>query len=263
IALILLGVLLPFVGTLPHGHAFLWLLASGAVGLGIGDLAMYRGYELVGPRLIVLLTQCLAAPIAGIIEWLWLGSAPRPAQIAWICMTIVGVALALGPKALPKVDARHLRAGIYMGLLSACGLAMAGVLTRQAAHAGDGSGLLLIGLAGGIGAAFVRNLGGSVAAFTAGWMVSARSGAVPTRTISRLRGWCWLIGTAFCGPAAGVVCYQWALIQAPAATVQAVLALVPVLVMPVAWIVEGDRPSAMAWIGAVVAVAGAIGVACS
>lgn len=258
-AISLLAALLALAGIMPRGGSFLWLLASGAVGLGIGDLAMYRGYEVVGSRLIALLTQCLAAPIAGVVEWLWLDSAPRPLQIVWIAVTLGGVALALGPRSLPAVSPARLRRGLVMGLLSACGLALAGVLTRRAGMSADGSGAVLTGISGGIGAAFARNLGGAVVAFVAGWMIAARSSAAPAG--SGRHGWWWLTGTAICGPSLGVLCYQWALLESPAATVQAVLALVPVAVMPLAWMSEGDRPGAWAWIGAAVAVAGSVGVA--
>lgn len=259
LALALLAGAVAAAGTLPRGQALLWLLASGAVGLGMGDLAMYRGYEVVGSRLIALMTQCLAAPIAGVVEWMWLGSAPRPLQILWIVATLAGVALALGPRSLPAVGPARLRRGLVMGVLSACGLALAGVLTRRAGVAVDGSGHELVGVAGGLGAAFARNLGGAVAAFAAGWLVSARSSAAPPAR--RRNGRRWLLATATCGPALGVVCYQWALLQSPAATVQAVLALVPVVVMPLAWLSEGDRPGPTAWVGAAVAVSGSIGVA--
>jgi drug/metabolite transporter (DMT)-like permease len=261
VAIGLLVGLLAWAGTMPSGDAFLWLLASGAVGLGIGDLAMYRGYEVVGARLIALMTQCLAAPIAGVLEWVWLGTAPRPLQIAWIAVTLAGVGMALGPRSLPAVSPARLRRGLVMGLLSAGGLALAGVLTRRAGMSTDGSGELLIGFDGGIGAAFARNLGGAVAAFVAGWMVTARSSSAPAAAGSRRHGWWWLVGTAVCGPALGVLCYQWALLESPAATVQAVLALVPVVVMPLAWFSEGDRPSLWAWIGAALALAGSVGIA--
>ena len=264
VAIGLLAGLLAWAGTMPQGDALLWLLASGMVGLGIGDLAMFRGYEVVGARLIALMTQCLAAPIAGLLEWLWLGSAPRPAQIGWIALTLGGVALALGPRSLPAVGPARLRRGLVMGLLSACGLALAGVLTRRAGMSADGSGAMLVGLGGGIGAAFVRNLGGAVAAFILGWMVAARSSAAPASAVvasAHRHRWLWLLGTAICGPGLGVLCYQWALLESPAATVQAVLALVPVVVMPLAWYSEGDRPIAAAWVGAALAVAGTVGIA--
>jgi drug/metabolite transporter (DMT)-like permease len=251
-------------GTLPHGQAFWWLLASGAVGLGLGDLAMYRGYELVGSRLIALLTQCLAAPIAGVLEWLWLGSHPGAGEIACGLVALVGVGLALGPGARPAgAHGARLAIGVAMGVLSAAGLAVAGVLTRCASASGDGSGAVLHGFDGGLGAAFARNLGGAVAAFAGGWLLALSVPRPATGRHERRRGWWWLACTAVCGPFLGVACYQWALIEAPAATVQAILALVPVAVMPLAWWLEQDRPRPLAWVGAGVAVAGAAGVALS
>lgn len=262
VAILLLGAAVGAAGVLPRDHALLWLLASGAVGLGLGDLAMYIGYELVGSRLIALLTQCLAAPIAGGLEWAWLGTHPGGAEIACGCVALAGVAMALGPGARPAATGGgRLALGVAMGVLSATGLALAGVLTRCAAATADGSGATMHGFAGGLGAGFARNLGGAVAAFACGWLLAMRMPRPDTSRHERRRGWWWLIGTAICGPALGVACYQWALLQAPAATVQAILALVPVLVMPLAMWSEGDRPRPLAWVGAAIAVAGAMGVA--
>lgn len=262
IAILLLGSAVGAAGTVPHQQALWWLLASGAIGLGLGDLAMYRGYELVGSRLIALLTQCLAAPIAGLLEWVWLGSHPGAGEIVWGCIALSGVAMALGPNARPAgATGRRLAMGVAMGVLSAGGLALAGVLTRCASAAADGSGASMHGFEGGLGAGFARNLGGAVAAFAGGWLLALRVPRPDTGRHERRRGWWWLLGTAICGPALGVACYQWALIEAPAATVQAILALVPVLVMPLAMWSEGDRPKPLAWVGAGVAVMGAAGVA--
>ncbi len=261
IAIILLSLAMFAYGTLPSGQAWWWLIASGAVGLGLGDLAMYRGYELIGSRLIALLTQCLAAPIAGVLEWLWLGSHPGAGEIAWGCIALIGVGLALGPSARTSAHGGRLALGVAMGVCSAVGLAAAGVLTRSASAAGDGSGAVLAGFDGGLGAAFARNLGGAVLAFLGGWLLAMRVPRPDTGRHERRRGWWWLLGTAICGPTVGVACYQWALIEAPAATVHAILALVPVLVMPLAMWSEGDRPRPLAWLGAAIAVAGAAGVA--
>lgn len=261
IAIVLLGAAMSAMGTLPQGEALWWLLASGAVGLGLGDLAMYRGYELIGSRLIALLTQCLAAPIAGLLEWGWLGSHPNAGEIVWGVVALLGVALALGPSARTSAHGGRLALGVAMGVCSAAGLAVAGVLTRCAGAAPDGSGAVLAGLDGGMGAAFARNLGGAVAAFAGGWLLALHVPRPATGRHERRRGWWWLLGTAVCGPTLGVACYQWALIEAPAATVQAILALVPVVVMPLAMWSEGDRPCRTSWAGAILAVAGAAGVA--
>ena len=69
----------------------------------------------------------------------------------------------------------------------------------------------------------------------------------------------WLLGAALCGPVIGVSCFQWALISGtPSAVVLAVTATSPLLIIPMAYFTEGDRPSGRAVFGSVVAVGGVV-----
>ncbi len=56
------------------GAGLPWYVLSGAIGFGLGDIALYFALPRIGSRLTLLLTQCLAAPLAATIEWLWLGT---------------------------------------------------------------------------------------------------------------------------------------------------------------------------------------------
>jgi drug/metabolite transporter (DMT)-like permease len=56
----------------------------------------------------------------------------------------------------------------------------------------------------------------------------------------------------------GVAFYQLALSQVKAGVVQAVLALIPLLVIPLTWLVEGDRPTRRSLLGGAVAVCGVV-----
>ena len=63
-----------------------WFFLSGLIGMGLGDLGVYGALPFLGSRLTVLMTQCLAAPIAALTEWLWLGTRlsgtfPRSSQL--------------------------------------------------------------------------------------------------------------------------------------------------------------------------------------
>ena len=57
-----------------HGAGLGVFVLSGVVGFGMGDLAMFAAFPLLGARLTALMVQCLAAPMAALIEWLWLGT---------------------------------------------------------------------------------------------------------------------------------------------------------------------------------------------
>ena len=68
----------------------------------------------------------------------------------------------------------------------------------------------------------------------------------------------WLLGAALFGPVIGVSCFQWALQDLESGIVLAVVALTPIAMLPLARITEGDHPSRLALVGAVVAVAGVV-----
>jgi len=67
-----------------------------------------------------------------------------------------------------------------------------------------------------------------------------------------------VVANALCGPTLGVGAYQWALNGLPAGIVLSVIALSPILIIPLAMKFEGERPTLRSIIGSVVAVAGVI-----
>jgi drug/metabolite transporter (DMT)-like permease len=71
----------------------------------------------------------------------------------------------------------------------------------------------------------------------------------------------WVLGNALSGAVIGVACYQWALATTPSGVVLAIVAATPIAVMPLAWLMERDRPSRRCILGAVIAVAGVAGLA--
>ena len=58
-------------GTGLGGEALPMFVLSGLVGIGIGDAGLFEALPRLGSRLSVLLIQCLTAPIAALVEWLW------------------------------------------------------------------------------------------------------------------------------------------------------------------------------------------------
>ena len=51
-----------------HGGGLPWFFLSGIIGFGLGDMALFGALPRIGPRLAILITQCLAAPIAALVE---------------------------------------------------------------------------------------------------------------------------------------------------------------------------------------------------
>src|SRR6266478_2575101 len=62
------------------GPAFPLFFWSGILGIGLGDLALFQALPRLGPRLSILLIQCLTAPLGALIEWCWRGTTLTPRQ---------------------------------------------------------------------------------------------------------------------------------------------------------------------------------------
>lgn len=244
------------------GVALPWLVISGVVGFGMGDLALYAAYYRIGPRLAVLLCLCLAAPMGAFMEWVWLGTRLTFGQMFWGTVILVGVFAALAPDHRNAVPARTWLVGIGLGIVAALGQGGGAVLTRKAFDVARGASQHIDGAT----AAYQRILGGllltAIVLLIHHWR---RSPATPQETIVTdrpwRRAWPWVIANALFGPTLGVACFQWALAVAPTGIVLAIVATTPLVVIPFAMILDGDRPTLRSLAGGAAAVLGAAALA--
>lgn len=242
------------------GAAFPLLFLSGCIGFGVGDLALFQTYPRIGARRAMVLVQCLAAPFGAIIEWLWLGHAPTATQAGFGAIILVGVGVALLPRKTEAEPTRGLRAGIFFGTVAALGQGLGAVLSRKAYDVAANAGQVFHGIGDGLNAAYQRMLGGIVvsAVFFACLKLAHRPD--DTRRHDWPRAWPWLVANCLAGPTLGVTCYQWALISAPTNIVLPVVATTPLVVIPLAHFMEGDKITPRAILGSAIAVAGVIGL---
>jgi drug/metabolite transporter (DMT)-like permease len=245
---------------------FLW---SGVVGMGLGDLALFAALPLLGSRLTVLVAQCVAVPVAMLAEWLWLDTRLSWVEIGWATVILAGVAMALMPSKShpPRVPVRLL--GLVMGLLAAAGQGLGAVMSRRAYEittlAGDSID--------GITAAYQRITGGLVITllFFAGralWRRWRAAPTAPTEAVPPPAGvsvtrWWWMgagfiVANALAGPVIGVSCYQWALASTPSGIVLPIVATTPLVIIPLSYWIEGERPTRRSLAGGVVAVLGVV-----
>ncbi|HYP17352.1 MAG TPA: EamA family transporter [Opitutus sp.] len=188
-----LGVALICLGAYAHvaGHGFggagrNWFLLSGVIGMGLGDLALFAALPLLGSRLTVLITQCLAAPIAMLAERIWLGTTLTTTQVFCGFVILAGVATALMPSKRNPPRAPVRAAGFAFGVLSAAGQGLGAVVSRKANA--------LAALAGepidGITAAYQRIAGGLLITVASRFSPSAPFFVVPPRPRCRARRPC-------------------------------------------------------------------------
>lgn len=265
LAAIVLGAIAHLVGRGFASASTGWFFLSGVIGMGLGDIGVYAALPLLGSRLTVLMTQCLAAPIAAIGEWLWLGTRLTAAQILWGVVILAGVALAITPSRRhpPRVQVRPI--GFLFGLLAAGGQGLGALVSRKGADVAVAAGEITHSPVFGLNAAYHRILAGLVFAAVfffvlraAGKLPASFTHAAAQTPAERRAGLLWLGAAGLAGPVLGVGCYQWALATTPSGVVLPIAATTPLLSIPIAYWLEGDRPSRRAIAGGIVAVAGCI-----
>lgn len=242
------------------GGALGMFFISGIIGFGVGDYGLFRAYPILGSRLTMVMTQCLAAPFAASIEWLWMGETLSLGQVLAGTAILVGVALALAPSETTDVNRKHWKAGILWGLMSAFGQGFGAVLSRKALSVVE-AGVTMDGLS----QAYQRVLGGLtvMAVLLLFRKMRLRNGATIRTEVALTPATMKLlvaliVANTLCGPTLGVGAYQWALSSLPSGIVLSVVALSPLVIIPLAMKFEGERPTLRSIIGSVVAVAGVV-----
>jgi drug/metabolite transporter (DMT)-like permease len=239
---------------------------SGLVGIGLGDVALYAALPRLGSRLTSLLLQCLTTVFAAATEWLWLGTRLTAAELGCGAVILLGVSLALTPAMHRELWRGRMGQGLAFVTVAALFNALGMVLSRKAYEVAALAGENIDGGT----AAFQRLAGGLLLAGLLLLVVRRKEvrahvsqpKLAPADVRDKWRhAWPWVLANGMLGMTLGVTCMQWALKTTPAAIVSPIIAITPLLVIPLAWKFEGERPSARSLIGGVVAVAGAVGLA--
>ncbi len=83
------GLILPTDAT---NYQWVWLSLSGLIGFVLGDLFLFKSYEVISAR-ISMLIMALAPPIAALISWIALGEHLNAKQGIGMLLTFAGIAL--------------------------------------------------------------------------------------------------------------------------------------------------------------------------
>jgi drug/metabolite transporter (DMT)-like permease len=226
-----------------------WLALSGIIGLVGGDSCLFQAFVLIGPRLSMLL-MTLVPVLSTLLAWGWLGETLYPIEMGAILLTVIGIAWVVSEKrdsgqAGTPGEERDYALGVLLGLGGALGQALALVTAKQGL--GDGFPAL--------SATLMRML-----AATAGiWLLTLIQGQVG-RTWHALRGReaiIFLIGGTLTGPVFGVWLSLTAVQHAHVGIASALMALSPIILIPLGHWIFDERITPRAIIGTVVALTGA------
>ena len=247
VALLLCVVVLMTGGWAAPGWGVAGVLAvSGVIGILIGDTFNFAAVGKIGPRRAAAVFA-LNAPMAALLGWAVLGETLPWAAVAGIGLTVSGVALAILGR--PRIDAHRLEmlqgalaAGVGLGLLGALGQAAGSLIARPIMTAGLDpymASLLRVGASG----------------MVMGLMVATPFAPPLPRRISRSVLLMTII-TAVIGLLVGMTLFLYALQGSQTGIIATLSATSPVIILPLLWLRTGQRPSALSWLGAAMAVAG-------
>ena len=218
---------LPFSAESPR---WLWLSLSGVIGLSLGDAFLFRSYVAVGPRLGSLLLSL--APIFGsVIAWIFFGETLTALQILGILLALAGIGwVVTSHKEEANTPKGHTREGIIFGVLAGLGQAVGLVLSKQA-------------MAGGF-SPFQANAIRMLAAVIFTWVWTAVEGQISS-TVETIRNHPkalqWIAFGAVIGPVLGVSSSLLAVQHAEIGVASTLMALPPVIVLPISYFVFKEK----------------------
>ena len=247
IYLVVLNIIL-FREPLPFSAAssrWIWLSLSGVIGLSLGDTFFFQSLVSVGPRLGSLLLSL--APIFGsVIAWVFFGETLTALQITGIVLALAGIGwVVISHQEPPDTPHGHTKRGVLFGVLAGFGQAMGLVLSKQGMF-GEFS-------------PFQANAIRMFAAVLFTWIWTFSEGKAGA-TITALREKPRVIGLialgALVGPLLGVSASLLAVQHAEVGVASTLMALPPVIVLPISYFVFKEKVGWQAVAGTILAIAG-------
>jgi drug/metabolite transporter (DMT)-like permease len=240
-----------FLPTDASRHAWIWLAVSGLIGFTFGDLCLYRAYLVIGPRLSTLMMS-LVPLLTAAIGWLVLGETLTRRDVWGMLLIVGGVAWAIVERGKSWTALPAARAA------GSSGVPVAGIALGFGGALGQAGGLVLSKLGMGsynvFAATQIRVL--------AGWAGYALL-FIPLRwwpnVVPALKDRRALVFTAlgaFCGPFAAVSLALVAIRNTAAGVAASIMALTPVLIIPMVVLLRRERVGLGGLLGSLVAVGG-------
>ncbi|MGA2309652.1 MAG: DMT family transporter [Candidatus Bathyarchaeia archaeon] len=244
---VLLGTLLP----LASSGQWFWVGLSGVVGLGIGDFGLFAAYVTIGPRRTVLV-QASAPIFASLAAYFMLGEPLSPLAILGIAVTLSGIIVVIlekEEKSEENLAAKNRKTqGVFFGLISAMGQGFGVVLSKKGMYLGVNVAMNPVSVA------LIRMLLAGVFV----WTCAVFAGKLPTlhRAVKDKEGIKYTAAGAVVGPFLGMTLSMVAVADTQAGIAQTLMSLMPVIIIPVIWIIYREKTNWRGILGAIVAIIG-------
>jgi drug/metabolite transporter (DMT)-like permease len=228
-------------------ESWLWLGLSGIVGFTLGDAMLFQAFVMLGTR-VTMLIMSLVPVISAFLAWILLGERLTALEIVAIAIVVGGISSVIILKHVEGKPTEHRL--MFLGIILAFGGAL-----------GQAGGLILSrkGMTGDLSALSANVIRVGVAMITI-WLATLFLGKVKY-TVGRLsdkKGTLVTFAASVMGPFLGVWMSLVAIKYAKIGVASAIMALPPILILPLVYIAFKERVSLGAIIGTVVAVGGTI-----
>ena len=223
-----------------------FLVASGFVGFVIGDSFLFQAFRMIGAR-IGMLMMSLVPAISSVLAFLFLHEVINYWGIVGIVITMGGIGMVILQKNSDTLSKYKLsKAGIFYGFMGAFGQAAGMILAKFAFEEGSINGFV---------ATFVR-LTSAVIIFLP-LTIIARKYKNPVKIYKKdIKALTFtFVGTIF-GPFFGVTCSLIAIANTKVGIASTIMATVPVIMLPLVWLIYKEKLTWRSIAGAFLAVGG-------
>jgi drug/metabolite transporter (DMT)-like permease len=244
---IVLGTVLPAATS----SQWFWMGVSGIIGLGIGDCGLFAAYVTIGPKHATLI-MALAPVFASIGAYLMLGETLSPLSTIGMAITLTGIVTVLLERKNTLEDRLTVRRqtiwGLFSGLVGAAGQGIGIVLSKKGMYLNASVPM------NPLSAALIRVTLGTLFL----WTLALFSGRLPDlqKAVRDKQGIKYAAVGAVIGPFAGMTLSMVAVAYTKAGIAQTLMSLMPVIIIPVVWIVYREKTSILGMLGAAIAVIG-------
>jgi drug/metabolite transporter (DMT)-like permease len=222
-----------------------WFALSGAIGYALGDVFLFQSFVAMGTQRGMLMLSLAPLMSAG-LAWAFFGEVLSGMQMLGVALTLAGIAWVILRRKSEASDRTYSPLqGALFGFGSAAGQAVGFVLSKE-------------GLADG----FSPIAGNSIrmlAAVIVLWALAGVQGKAgetlgSMRAQPRVLG--WLAVAAFSGPVVGATLSLFALQHTQVGVASTLIALPPVFLLPISWLVFKEKFDWGAVLGTLVAIGG-------
>ncbi len=229
------------------GARWSWLMLSGIVGLALGDAFLFRCYQLVGPRIGLLLLSL--APVFGTaIAGIFFGERLSALQVTGMGITLAGIGWVVVTRPALQAGEQQTKLsprGVLYGMIAALGQAGGLVLSKQ-------------GMAGNF-PPFAGTLIRMTAAIVFLWVMAIfqkQVGSTLEAVRANPQSLGWTAFGALFGPVVGVSASLLAIQHAEIGVASTLMALPPVFMLPISYFFFKERFGWQAVAGTMLAISG-------